>query len=216
MYLGSPTTAPDGSRLPPVAPGPQAHLAVQGPGTEPLRPHFHGVDQFQFFVAGAGSVGAHEVEAGVVHYADRNSVYGPLRPGPTGMAYATLRPSHDPGASFMPGAREELAARLRARPGPRRNFAVHLPPGGNGWQDVAADDDGLRIAVCALAPRATAPVTVGGAGAYVAVVDGAVAADGRVAPRGAVAWCPPGQAEVVAGDGGATVALLQFPAEPAA
>ncbi len=212
MYLGTPTTAPDGSRLAPVAPGPQAHLAVQGPGTEPLAPHFHGVDQFQFFVAGAGTVGGHAVAAGVVHYADRNSVYGPLRPGPEGMAYATLRPEHDPGASFMPGARDELAARLRGRPGPRRTFTVRLPtPSGAGWEDVTADDDGLRVAVRAVGAGATVPVHVAGAGAYLAVTDGSVAGATGPAGRGAVAWCPVGTAEVSAGAGGAALALLQFP-----
>jgi hypothetical protein len=217
MYLGSPTTARDGSRLTPSTTGPQAHLAIQGPGTQPLRAHFHGVDQFQLFVAGAGTVGGHAVGRGVVHYADRNSVYGPLRPGPTGMAYATLRPEHDPGASFMPGAREELADRRRARPGPRRNFTVRLAPAaGDGWEELATGDDGLCIAVCSCRGGASVPAAVAGAGAYVAVVDGTVDTATGPAGRGAVAWCAPGAVQVTAGRAGVTLALLQFPGTDAA
>jgi hypothetical protein len=216
MYLGSPTTGRDGSRLVASTTGPQAHLAIQGAATDPLPPHFHGVDQFQVFVAGSGTVGGHTVGPGVVHYADRNSVYGPLRPGPEGMAYATLRAEHDPGASFMPGARAELAERLRGRPAPRRNLTVELDgtaelDGGarsDGWRDAVADEDGLRIARCAAAAGAVVPVDVGGHGAYLAVLDGTVADAGK----GAIAWCAPGPHTVVAGDDGATLALLQFPA----
>jgi len=212
MYLGSPTTGRDGSRLPAATSGPQAHLAVQGAATEPLPPHFHGVDQFQLFVGGSGTVGGHAVGPGIVHYADRNSVYGPLRAGPDGMAYATLRPEHDTGASFMPAAREELAQRLRSRPGPRRNLTVRLDaPEPGGWADVASDDDGLRIAVRAVAPGEPAPVDVAGGGAYLAVLAGGIDAARDGAGPGAITWCPPGAHEVVAGDDGATLALLQFP-----
>ncbi len=212
MYLGSPTTGRDGSRLTVTTSGPQAHLAVQGAATEPLRPHFHGVDQFQLFVAGAGTVGNHDVGPGVVHYADRHSVYGPLRPGPSGMAYATLRPEHDPGASFMPGARDELAERLRHRPGPRRNFTLHLTAArGHGWEDLAADADGLRVSVRRANAGERVHVVVAGAGAYLTVLDGSVRAAGSAPGRGAVAWCGAGAHAVTTGDGGAVLALVQFP-----
>jgi hypothetical protein len=215
MYLGSPTTGRDGSRLVATTTGPQAHLAIQGAATDPLPPHFHGVDQFQVFVNGSGTVGGHAVGPGIVHYADRNSVYGPLRPGPNGMAYATLRAEHDPGAAFMPGARAELAERLRGRPGPRRNLTVALDPTAeldtsvpaDGWRDAVADEDGLRIAVCAARAGAVVPVGVGPAGAYLAVLDGNVAAAGK----GAIAWCAPGAHTIVAGEDGAILVLLQFP-----
>ncbi|HZQ59501.1 MAG TPA: hypothetical protein VFA84_15780 [Acidimicrobiales bacterium] len=228
MYLGSPTTARDGTRLKAPTTGPQAHLAVQGAATDPLPPHFHGVDQFQLFVAGSGTVGGHAVGPGVVHYADRNSVYGPLRPGPDGMAYATLRPEHDPGASFMPAAQAELAERLRAHPGPRRNLTVHLDGGdGGGWRDAEAAPDGLRIATYTAPAGSVVEVGVVGGGAYVGVLEGTVAAEGAgggrdseargavgrgAVGRGAVAWCAPGAHRVVAGDRGAVLVLLQFPA----
>ena len=144
MLLGTPTTLPDGSTTGMVPEGPQAHLAVQGSKTTPLPTHFHGVDQFQVFVRGGGVVGRHGVRRGVAHYADRDTVYGPLCPGPEGMAYLTLRPAHDPGASFMPDAREVLALRLArssrsarepqeslrrpARPGPDRPHGTRAEP----------------------------------------------------------------------------------------
>src|SRR5579871_1656096 len=214
MYLGSPTTGRDGSRLAVTTTGPQAHLAVQGAGTEPLAPHFHGVDQFQLFVAGSGTVGGHHVAPGVVHYADRNSVYGPLRPGPEGMAYATLRREHDPGASFMPGARAELAERLRQRPGPRRSFTVELEAAEpvaarDGWRDVIAQADGLRVATCTCPPHAGVAVPVSGTGATGTGASGTDASgtdasgtgEGPAGP-GAVAWCAPGTGRATAGDRG--------------
>lgn len=223
MYWGSPTTDADGSPVPVVHDGPQAHLALQGASTTELPTHFHGVEQFQLFVRGFGTVGRHSVHAGVVHYSDRHTVYGPLRPGPEGMAYATLRARHDPGASFMPGARDHLAECLAASSRPaadRRNIALDLrttldPTRGRttDWVDLRTDDDELRIAVVDLAGHQAAPSTpVGGAGAFVAVVEGAV--DDPACPHqvGALAWQEPGTVlDVAAADHGARVALLQFP-----
>src|SRR6516165_9290124 len=82
MLLGTPTTMPDGSVVSDIPAGPQAHVAIQGAGTTPIGTHFHGVDQFQVFVRGSGTVGRHEVAEGTAHYADRYTVYGPLHPGP--------------------------------------------------------------------------------------------------------------------------------------
>jgi hypothetical protein len=215
MYLGTPTTARDGSRLPVTRDGPQAHLAIQGAATDPLPPHFHGVEQFQLFVSGAGTVGRHAVSAGVVHYTDRHTVYGPLRPGPAGMAYATLRAWHDPGASFMPGSRAELAEALASSgnaPASRRNLALPLDAGRPGtWSDVVAEDDGLRVAVASVEPGATSAAVVGGGGAYLAVLDGEIVASPPAGP-GSITWVERGRpVTVVAAGRGATLALLQFP-----
>jgi hypothetical protein len=112
----------------------------------------------------------------------------------------------------MPAARDELAQRLRERPGPRRNFTVRLSPAGaDDWGDVASGTDGLRISVRAAAGGAEVDVTVAGAGAYVAVLDGTVTTPAGAAGKGSVSWCAPGAHTATAGDRGATLALLQFP-----
>ena len=164
------------------------------------------------------------MSAGVVHYTDRYTVYGPLRPGPDGMAYATLRVRHDPGASFMPEARHRLAELLAtsARSAQdRRNVTIDLrtspdEAGGDAtseWLDLLTGADGLRVAVHqGIGGSSMAPVLVGGAGAYIAVVDGALDDAGTPRGPGAIAWQDPGTSfHAVATDSGARVALLQFP-----
>jgi hypothetical protein len=226
MYLGTPTTLPDGSHVQVIPEGPQAHLAIQGSATRELTAHFHGVEQFQLFVRGAGTVGRHAMHAGLVHYSDRFTVYGPLRAGPEGMAYATLRGRHDSGAHFMPDSRAALADFLStsARSAKdRRNVTVDLcahddESSASGWRDLLADPDGFRVAVHQVErSRPTTPLTVSGAGAYVAVVAGAIADEGTTRGPGAVSWHEPGSSfQVVATETGARIALLQFPAVAAA
>jgi hypothetical protein len=220
MLVGSPTTMPDLSVVSDIPDGPQAHVAIQGATTDPIGTHFHGVDQFQVFVRGSGTVGRHPVVEGTAHYADRYTVYGPLCPGPAGMAYLTLRPAHDTGASFMPAARDKLADVLEAsgrRASDRRNLTVdlHAPAGTGAWQDLAGYDDGLRISVSEAGPdEAVGMIPVAGAGAYALVLDGSlVTGDGGPAPTGSLRWVPPGSSvEGQAGPGGARLVLLQFPA----
>jgi len=231
MLLGTPTTLPDGSTTGHVPVGPQAHLAIQGSETTPLPTHFHGVDQFQVFVYGAGVVGRHRVRRGVAHYADADTVYGPLCPGDEGMAYLTLRPTHDPGASFMPGARDVLALRLArsARPpASRRNVSVDLldrasatrtDPRGDlaSWTSLLAGDDELRVALGTCPSHSTIDTgTVGGSGAYLLVLEGSIDSGAGEAEGGALAWMPPGgSATGRAGSSGCRLALLQFPSTTA-
>jgi hypothetical protein len=227
MLLGTPTTLPDGSTTGQVPEGPQAHLAIQGSETTPLPTHFHGVDQFQVFVRGGGVVGRHRVRRGVAHYADADTVYGPLCPGDEGMAYLTLRPAHDPGASFMPGARDVLAQRLSRSPRPpasRRNVSVDLldpaspeqadPRGGLApWISLLTGDDELRVALVTCPAHTTIDTgAVGGAGAYLLVLAGSVDSEAGRADAGALAWIPPnGSASGRTGSSGCRLALLQFP-----
>jgi hypothetical protein len=219
MLVGSPTTMPDLSVVADIPDGPQAHVAIQGAGTAPIGTHFHGVDQFQVFVRGSGDVGRHRVCEGTAHYADRLTVYGPLRPGPAGMAYLTLRPAHDTGASFMPGARQKLADLLEASDrgaADRRNLAadLHTTVGTGVWQDLVADSDGLRISVFAASPgEAIETFRVAGAGAYALVVSGSLITDeGEGAPNGSLRWFGPASSiEGRAEPGGARLAVLQFP-----
>jgi hypothetical protein len=219
MLIGTPTTMPDGSVVSDIPDGPQAHVAIQGGDTEPIGTHFHGVDQFQVFVRGSGTVGRHHVVKGTAHYADRYTVYGPLRPGPAGMAYLTLRPVHDTGTSFMPGAREKLADLLEASGRPasdRRNLSLDLqgPIATGAWHDLVDDEDGLRISAFAAGPgEAVETFCVTGAGAYALVARGSLIPDeGGCAATGSLRWAAPGSSiEGRAEAAGARVVVLQFP-----
>ncbi len=199
--------------------GPQAYVVENGSARRTLRIHFHLVDQFQLAVDGDATIGRSALRGGVVHYADRHTPYGPLRYGEPGLAYLTLRAATDTGASYMPDASDELATTLQhdtRDASARRNLTFDLgglpARPGDGWFDVMAADDGLRIGVVDLraGDRAT-PITVDGEGAYTVVLSGTVD-DGRPHGLGALVWCPAGtSAAVVAGSDGARIALLQLP-----
>ena len=200
MYLGVPSTGPDGAYIPPPHDGPQAYLAVQGAQVDEIPTHFHSVEQFQYVVTGSGMIGGRPLEVGVVHYADRFTPYGPLGAGPLGMTYATLRPCHDTGVFVMPAGRDRLADLLAASSRPaedRRQCTVDLrepveTAGGTGsseWIDLVQAADGFRIAVTGVPAHAAAPpVTVGGNGAYVLVVHGAVDDGGALYEAGSITW----------------------------
>jgi hypothetical protein len=229
MYLGVPSTGRDGAYLPPPEDGPQAYLAVQGAQVDEIPTHFHSVEQFQYVVTGSGVIGGRPVEAGVVHYADRFTPYGPLCAGRLGMTYATLRPCHDTGVFVMPAGQDRLAALLQSSiraAGDRRQYTVDLKgppetarqPVPSRWTDVRQSADGFRIAVTEVPPDEVAPpLTVGGSGAYLLVVSGAIRDKGGPYEAGSITWRVPGDpvASHAAG-GGARLALLQFPLAPAA
>jgi hypothetical protein len=224
MYLGVPSTGPDGAYLPPPQDGPQAYLAVQGARVDEIPTHFHSVEQFQYVVSGSGVIGGRPVEGGVVHYADRLTPYGPLDAGPLGMTYATLRPCHDTGVFVMPAGQDRLAGLLHAskRPaGDRRQHTVDLreptetvgETARSEWVDLQRGADGFRIAVTGVPPDADAPfLLVGGGGAYLLVVSGAI--EDRDGPYGvgSISWCAAGvSVKSRAAGEGARLALLQFP-----
>jgi hypothetical protein len=199
---------------------PQAFLVESGPDNEPLRTHFHTVNQFQYIAHGRGSVGRHEVEPGIVHYADRYTPYGPLRSGPDGLAYLTLRATTDMGISYMPDERDQLADELdrnQIDASARRNITLDLradpaTPAG-GWVDMVNEDDELRVATAVVPAEADLAMgPAGGTGAFVLVVAGTVDGGGARHSAGALAWCPAGESmAATAGETGARVAWLQLP-----
>jgi hypothetical protein len=221
-YLGVASTGPDGAHVPPPHDGPQAYLAVQGAQVDEIPPHFHSVEQFQCVVSGSGTIGGRPLAHGVVHYADRFTPYGPISAGPEGLTYATLRASHDTGVFVMPAGQERLAALLGASKraaSVRRQHTIDLGAAlagateGSEWVEHCHGVDGFRIAVVALPAAASSPaVIVGGAGAYLLVVDGMIEGDGETYGRGAIRWCAVGESvQDRAGPGGARLAFLQFP-----
>ncbi|MFN4089919.1 MAG: hypothetical protein ACK4QW_12885, partial [Alphaproteobacteria bacterium] len=102
---------------------PQAFMVQQEPGAV-VHPHFHYVDQFQVVVEGGGEIGQQPLRPLTVHFAGACTGYGPIRPGPQGLAYFTFRASADStGAQFLPAMRD------RRRPIRRRHeLAGPVPP----------------------------------------------------------------------------------------
>jgi hypothetical protein len=87
------------------ASGPQAYIAELAPGSR-IPSHFHDVDQFQVFVRGTGRIGKDTWHAGIFHYADAFTPYGPLVPDPgSEMHFFTLRPAAASGVFRMPDSR---------------------------------------------------------------------------------------------------------------
>ena len=71
---------------------PQCFLVKAGPDYT-IPPHYHAVDQFQLFVAGAAMLGRFPLRPGSVHYTDGYKAYGPIvSPPDEGYEYFTLRP----------------------------------------------------------------------------------------------------------------------------
>ena len=102
-------------------PSPQAYLVEQGP-REVLRSHFHFNSQFQVFVTGAGTIGRHEARPYLVQYASRQTGYGPITAGPTGLEYLTLRPTTiKDRAQYLPESRD-----LAERDVPKRQVVSAL------------------------------------------------------------------------------------------
>ena len=75
---------------------PTIFLVEQPPKTN-LPGHFHGENQFQVFVQGAGRIGTHEIGPISVHYAGAYTGYGPLIAGPEGVFYFTIRAVYEIG-----------------------------------------------------------------------------------------------------------------------
>lgn len=93
-------------------PAPQAYLVHQQPGWV-LPVHYHGQDQFQVVTGGSGTLGAHGVGAVSIHYASRESGYGPITAGPSGLDYLTLRACCTLDAFFLPESRPLMRIGLR-------------------------------------------------------------------------------------------------------
>jgi hypothetical protein len=171
---------------------PQAFL-IDMSADETILPHYHEVDQYQVFVAGSGGLGRHAVPTLAVHYTDHHTGYGPIKAGPRGYSYFTLRAKTDSGAKYLhrPGYRESLkpskkrhgtsgglelstAPVLKALAGPQTEALLTELPA----------DDGLGAWLHRLGPGMTLqggdPARTGGQ--YWLVVNGALAWNG--APYG--------------------------------
>jgi hypothetical protein len=89
-----------GARTATVENSPEAFL-IEMPPVNTIPPHFHQVDQYQVFVAGAGTLGRHGISLIGLHYVDHHTAYGPINSGALGLSFFTIRTKSDPGAIFL-------------------------------------------------------------------------------------------------------------------
>lgn len=165
---------------------PQAFLVEQDPDSVIL-PHFHEENEFQVFVDGDGTMGRNAVRPVTVHYAGRHTGYGPIAAGSHGLWYFSLRAVADPGARFLPEARE------RMEKGPKRHLM---------GATIEPQPDGIAAWVL------TKPVPPpDGAARFYVVLSGDIAWQGTRLPRLAVAFAT----EVFAFEGDGSVLCMQFP-----
>jgi hypothetical protein len=193
---------------PPAGAGaPQAFLVEMPTPGAVIPPHFHREDEFQVVVAGGGSLGKHALDGVTVHFADAYTPYGPIRVGPDGLAFFTLRARADAGAQYMP---ESRAAMIRKA---RRSVAASLPAGGEMVDLWSPHDDGLAAWIVRARPRAELAHPPGDGGRYYLIVEGSVVHGGRELPRWSCVWTGPGTARprLRAGVAGADVVVAQFP-----
>ena len=168
---------------------PQVFLVQQLPNrTNPL--HFHTQNQFQLFTDGSGSIGRHAIKPIVVHYAGAYTGYGPIKSGPEGIHYITLRALWDQGAQWLP---ERMAHFVR---GPKLHYSSDslelLDPAG--LQALAAptmhwvhrnDEHGLGVSQYRLPAHSTIRVALleRSMGMCLVVLAGAVKHEGATLER---------------------------------
>ena len=175
-----------------------------------VKPHFHGVDQFQLVARGQGTLGKEPVHPGYFHYSDAWQPYGPITAGSAGLAYLTIRARHDSGAHYMPGGGRYREGRPR-RPHFVEAVDVSAP---ESRTIVGPFDDGLEASRRQIGVETT--VVFGAdenSGGQIGVVlGGDVVFDGAAYARWSCFWLPRGERyDVRAGGAGADVLALQFP-----
>jgi hypothetical protein len=205
------------------APRPQAFLVEQSPLWQ-LPIHFHLEHQFQVFVAGGGSIGRQPIRLLDVHYASPHSGYGPLVSGDAGVSYLTLRAVGDTGAWYLPEMRDKCLRipKVQAHGSTQRPVSAQAlremdEPGVETL--IEPHPGGLAAWVVRLGRGGRCPQPPGaenGGGRFLVATQGSLALSDSTLQALAVAWVGAGdRLDLVAGDDGLEVAVLQFPAEAA-
>jgi hypothetical protein len=204
-------------------PGEQAFLVEQSANWV-TPPHYHLEHQFQVVTGGHGRIGRHEVGPLSVHYAAPQTAYGPVEAGPDGLSYLNFRLSGDTGAWYLhkPGSRERMQRGLKRE-------QVHGGPSNRLSADALASltqtsvealieprADGLAAYLLHIAPRQAHLLTtaIAHGGRFCAITRGAVEIADATMKSLAVAFSSADeQLSLRAGDAGAEVLVLQFPAQ---
>lgn len=195
-------------------PRPNCFLVEQEPNSE-IAPHFHQANQFQVFVAGAGTLGKHAIAPLTVYYTNAHTPYGPIRSGDAGLHYFTLRDDFDPGARFMPGARAEL------RPTSRRTATsapFTAPDAGRLGETarhaiIGPDEDGLGAWMISAPPHAPVGLRdpAGDGMRFLMVVAGSVVDGAAALPPRSCVYVPPDETPALtAGAEGLFLLVLRF------
>ncbi len=202
---------------------PMAFLVEKDPGAI-VRPHFHAADQFQVVTQGGGRLGRHDIGSVAVHYTDAYSAYGPIVAAGEGVSWFTLRNSWDPGARYMPAARDQLRA-ARAKYEHRETTTAPMPAWGETELVSLAAADWVTEMECAdgmgswrfrlpASGTAVGPDPGNGGGQFWVVLSGAASCDGSaLLPVESVVFVGPEDAavSVAAGPLGAELLCMQFP-----
>jgi hypothetical protein len=192
---------------------PVAFRVEQDPGSR-SEPHFHQANQFQVFIEGDGFLGKTPVRPVTVQYADAYSPYGPIDAGPTGVAYLTLRNGWDPGALYMPGARDQLKAfGRRPRTIVRATDAQLQQTGTDVLMDPQTDGPGAWHHRIAPGARFIGPDPAAGGGQYWVCLAGNETACVEPLQRFSCLFLSPDEKArtAIAGPDGLDVLVLQFP-----
>ena len=194
---------------PPGAGEPQAFLVEMPEPGAVIPPHFHREDEFQVVVAGNGSLGVHALERVAVHFADAYTPYGPIRVGPAGLAFFTLRARADAGAEYMPESRARMARKAR------RSVAADVPPQGETAALWPIHADGLGAWIVRARPGEAVASPPGDGGRYYLIVAGSAAGGATALTRWSCVWKPAGAVHpaLSAGPDGADIVVVQFPEE---
>ena len=186
-------------------------------------PHFHETNQFQVFVEGHGSMGKHAAQPLTVQYANGHTPYGPITAGASGVRYFTLRQRWDPGAKYMPGARDKLTKgnqRTRIKAGiavteaERRN-RLNAPEVETIFEPEA---DGMAAWIYRFGSGQsvvpTAAVATGGQ--YLVVADGELELNGQAYEKWSTAFVTQDEKPPLlrSGPDGLDLLVLQFPEQP--
>lgn len=201
-------------------PAPQAFLVHQRPEWV-LPPHYHLEEQFQVVTRGGGKLGSHDVGEISIHYTSREAGYGPLIAGPDGLEYLTLRTVTDPGAWYLPGARERMRKGLRKRQatvGPIARLdaaALAALPQASCEVLIEPDDSGLAAWIVRVPAggNASAPVHGNGGGRFHVVASGALLRDAQAYGRTSCIWRSDDEPPMPmhAGPEGLEILVLQYP-----
>jgi rubredoxin len=200
--------------------GPQCFIVDQ-PAFKVVDPHFHIEDEFQIVTAGDGRLGRHPIRPLAVHYSGAYTPYGPIVPGAQGIQYYTLRPKRDPGAQFLPEARDNM------KPAPKRFYMGHDAPGPADLPSLRArqgadlsvlldqTEEGTASWLLTAGPDAsfTVPSAENTGGQYIVVTGGSAVLGGQVYGLWSTAfvWAGERSYEASAGPDGLQAIVMQFP-----
>ena len=198
---------------------PQGFLVEQPPGAV-TNPHFHETNQFQVIVKGDGMFGKKPIIPLSVQYANAHTPYGPIVSGENGVTYFTLRASWDPGAKYMPAARDKLV-----KGNQRSKLVAGLPIDTLESRAarkvplthtiIAEEADRLAVWRLCLGPEQTtvAPDPAGSGGQYIVVSEGCLIHRGVDFPCLSVLFVTEDEPalRIAAGAEGLDLLVLQFP-----